>query len=80
MPYDIDADFEWFLTHQDELVEKYRGRTLAIRNGEVLGDFSSEDDLLDSVSLPIGEYMIQLCEPGDRAYTTHIYTPGVVTV
>ncbi len=80
MTYDVDADFQWFLDHQGELVEKYRGRTLAIRNSEVIGDFASEDELLDNITLPIGEYMIQLCEPGERAYTTSIYTPDVVTV
>ena len=36
MSYDIDSDINWFKDHEDELVKRYDGKTIAIRNGEVL--------------------------------------------
>lgn len=78
MPYDIDADFQWFLDNQEKLVKRHNGMMLGIRNGEVLGAAPTIEELAVKVGLPIGEYLIQLCIPGEDAYTTHIYTPGMV--
>ncbi len=77
MAYDINADFRWFKEHQDELVEQYDGKTLAIRNCVVLGAHDSLEDAVDNTPLPLGEYMVQLCIPGKEAYTVRIHTPWV---
>ncbi len=78
MPYDMDADFRWFIQHQEELVKLYDGKTLAIRNGEVLGAFDSAADAVNSVSYEMGEYLIQLCISGEDAYSITIHTPGLI--
>ncbi|MDR1613522.1 MAG: hypothetical protein LBT97_12190 [Planctomycetota bacterium] len=78
MAYDMDRDFEWFIAHQDELVKRYNGKTLAIREGKVLGAFDNAVAAVNGVDLDMGEYLVQLCIPGADAYTVDIYTPGLV--
>lgn len=80
MAYDMDRDFKWFIEHQDELVKKYNGKTLAIRNGVVLGAFDSPVDAVNGVEYEMGEYLIQLCIPGEEAYSITIHTPGIVMI
>ncbi len=76
--YDMDSDFKWFIANQDDLVKKYNGKTLAIRNKAVLGAYNSAAEAVTKTDLPMGEYMVQLCIPGKKAYTINIHTPGVM--
>ncbi len=76
--YDMDADFRWFIANQDELVKRYNGKTLAIRDKVVLGAYDSAVEAVNKTSYPMGEYMVQLCIPGERAYTVYIHTPRVM--
>lgn len=76
--YDMKADFEWFKTHQDELVEKYNGKYLAIQNRVVLGAYDSAAETVSKTDLPMGQYLVQRCIPGKKAYTVRIHTPGVM--
>ena len=74
MPYDLKDDFHWYLEHQDELVAKYDGKTLLIRDGKVFGAF---DDELEAVrealkKYKFGEFLAQPCSPGADAYTIRI--------
>ena len=80
MNYDIDNDARWFSEHQDELIQKYDGKTIAVRNGRVLAVGLNIPDLASKVDLPVGEYLIQTCLPEEQANTVHIYTPGLVSV
>ena len=40
-------DFMYFSEHIEELSEKYKGRYIAIKNKEVIGDYSSFDYALE---------------------------------
>jgi hypothetical protein len=73
MAYDGMNDFHWYLDHQEELVKRYNGRVLAIRNCEVIGDYSNEDEALGETlkRLKMGQFIIQFCSPGPDAYTIH---------
>jgi len=79
MSYDIDKDAEWYSEHQDELLQKYDGKIIAVRNGAVLAAGIDVADLASRVDLPVGEYLIQTCLFGNQANTVHIYTPGLVS-
>ena len=78
MNYDIDNDIKWYSENQDEMVKKYEGKTIAVRDGIVLAAGINVADLASRVDLPIGEYLIQTCFPGSQANTVHIYTPDVL--
>ena len=80
MDYDIDNDIKWYSEHQDEMVKKYEGKTIAVRNGVVMAVGCDTADLASKVDLLVGEYLIQTCLHGAQANTVHIYTPGLVAV
>lgn len=70
---DLKALFQYYLDHQDELVKEYNGKYLVIKDNAVVGVFDSEKDAyFDSESkYGLGNFIIQLCTPGDGAYTQH---------
>ena len=75
----LEREFYWYLEHQDELVERFNGRVLAIKNGRVIGDFDSELEAVIEVSKSeeLGTFMVQKCTPGTDAYTMTFHSPCV---
>ena len=71
----MDKDFRYYLSHQNELVQKYNGKYLVLANTNVVGAY---DDYADALYTSLekykpGTFMIQLCTPGDAAYTVRYY-------
>ncbi len=63
----LKKEFEYYLAHQTELVEKYNGKFLVIKNEEVIGIY---DDQVQAVTLSrksheLGTFLVQKVEPGD---------------
>ena len=38
----LEKEFEYYVEHQDELVRKYNGKILVIKNKKVIGVFDNE--------------------------------------
>jgi len=68
---DLQREFDFYLSHQDELVTKFNGRFLVIRDERVEGDFATQADAYDWAvgCFPLGTFLLQRCAPGDEAYT-----------
>ncbi|MFV2073636.1 MAG: hypothetical protein ACC742_13410, partial [Thermoanaerobaculales bacterium] len=68
---DLKREFHYYLEHQDELVEKYNGKVIAIKNREVIGVFNSLLEALTETCKDheIGTFLIQKCSPGDDDYS-----------
>lgn len=71
--------FEWYLANQDVLVEKYDGKVLAIREGEVLGVYGTELAAVTETRKRYeqGTFIVQRVSEGDEAYTAIINSPVV---
>ena len=67
----LKENFLYYLDNQNELVEKYNGRYLVIKDKKVVGDYNSDDEAyFDATSkYEEGSFIIQLCTPGNGAYT-----------
>ncbi len=67
----LQKEFEYFRTHQAELVEKYRGRYVVIKHQAVIGDYASMPDAVLATTKvhEMGTFLVQLCEPGDEVFT-----------
>ena len=67
----LEKDFEYYLQNQDQLVHKYGGRFVVIKDAEVIGVYESELEGLRDASqkFPLGTFLIQKCEPGTENYT-----------
>lgn len=67
----LDREFKYYIENQDELVKKYLGKHLVIKDQKVQGDF---DDISLAYEFAVskfeqGTFLIQLCEPGEESYT-----------
>jgi hypothetical protein len=68
---DLEKEFKYYLDHQEELVKKYSGRYLVIKNEKVIGDYNNESEAyLESIkNNKPGTFLIQLCLPGSASYS-----------
>ncbi len=72
----IDELFKYYLAHQDELVKRYDGKYLVITANGVQGAYDSMAEGYDYALKTFGKgnFMLQLCTEGDRAYSQRFYT------
>lgn len=71
----IERDFKYYLSHQNELVGQYNGKYIVLVDNKVVGSY---DDYSDAVYSSLdkyqpGTFMVQLCTPGESAYTARYY-------
>jgi hypothetical protein len=67
----LHEEFQYYLTHQPQLVEQYNGRVVVIKDHQVLGAYDTEFQAFQETSKQHkpGTFLIQLCTPGPDAYT-----------
>lgn len=67
----LEKEFRYYLEHQNELVKKYNGKFIVIKNREVIGAFDSELEAIKKTAEnhELGTFLIQKCEPGSESYT-----------
>jgi len=67
----LEKEFKYYLDNQDELVKKYNGRFIVIKNQKVIGDYSTELEAIKKTSQKeeLGTFLIQKCEPGSDSYS-----------
>jgi len=67
----LEKEFKYYLEHQDELVKKYNGRFIVIKDCKVIGVFDSELEAVEKTAekYELGTFLVQKCEPGIESYT-----------
>ena len=67
----LESEFKYYLDNRDELVKKFLGRYLIIKDQQVVGDYATEMDAYnDGLSkYEPGAFLIQQCLPGDKSIT-----------
>ena len=67
----LKKEFRYYLDHQDELVKKYAGKFIVIKNAKVVGAFDSDLQAVQETAKnhPLGTFLVQKCEPGEESYT-----------
>ncbi|MFQ5672894.1 MAG: hypothetical protein ACE5G9_07360, partial [Nitrospinales bacterium] len=72
MDHPLEKEFEYFIEHHEELVEKFNGKFVIIKDLQVLGAY---DDIVQAIqetqkqNHEIGTFLVQKVSPGDEAYT-----------
>ena len=71
MDKNLEKEFQYYLDHQKELVEKYNGKFLAIKECVVVGVYDTELEAVEKASekYEVGTFLVQKCEPGKESYT-----------
>ncbi|MCD6502373.1 hypothetical protein J7L01_07195 [bacterium] len=67
----LEKEFEYYLAHQAELVEKFDGKFVVIKGNEVLGAYDSEIEAIKETMKEheLGTFLVQKCEEGEESYT-----------
>lgn len=65
----LHEEFQYFKNNQQDLVEKYYGRYLVIKDQEIHGDYDTELEAYEQAKSKYepGSFLIQHCLPGDEA-------------
>ncbi len=76
MSTNLKIEFVFYVGHQTELVEKYDGRFIVIKDEEVIGDFDTELEAIEETvkKHKLGTFLVQKCEPGSDSYTQTFHT------
>ena len=72
----LEKNFKYYLEHQDELVPLYNGKYVMIVKERVVDacDTLSEAYYKGKQKYGLGNFLVQLCTPGESAYTVTYHT------
>jgi hypothetical protein len=67
----LQKQLEYFKSHQDELVKKYEGKFIVIKDQEMQGVYDTEMEAYTDAKekFELGTFLIQQCLPGQESYT-----------
>lgn len=67
----LKQEFEYYLAHQAEMVSRYNGKFIVLKNREVIGVYDSELGAVAETQKThaLGTFLVQKVEPGQGAYT-----------
>ena len=67
----LKKELEYYIEHQDELVGKYNGKFIVIKNCNVIGSYNSALEAIEKTKQnhKLGTFIVQKCEPGKESYT-----------
>jgi hypothetical protein len=76
----FDKELTFFQKNQDDLVKKYNGKTLVIKDNSVIGAYDTPLIAYQEATKTHkpGSFMLQPCKPGPDAYTVTISSLGIV--
>ena len=72
----LEKEFKYYLDHQEELLPAYNGKYVMIAGENVVDayDTLSEAYYKGKQKYGLGNFLVQLCTPGDSAYTVTYHT------
>lgn len=75
-------DFNWFVENYQSLYQQYGPCFLAISNKKVLGAYDRPRKAITEASklVPIGEFIVQLCNGDESGYTNYIASTQISVI
>ena len=76
----LEKEFQFYLDNQKELVEKYSGKFIVIKNNSIIGVYNSHSDAYNN-SLKeneLGTFLIQHCIEGEQSYTQTFHSQVII--
>jgi len=69
----LEDAFRFFLDHKTELLAKYNGKVIVIKDNEVIGTYKSEIEAIrvSSQQHKLGTFLVQKCEENSEIPTFH---------
>lgn len=72
----LNKEFKYYLDNQNELVEKYEGKYIVIKNQTIIGAYNDEKDAYNETlkEHKLGTFLIQHCLPGEESHTATFHS------
>ena len=67
----LQKEFEYYLANQDDLVAKYNGKVIVIKDAEVVGVYEDELTAVTEIKKghELGTFLVQRVSPGSESYS-----------
>ena len=67
----LEKEFNFYIENQSDLVKKYQGKFIVIKDCKVVGAYGGELEAVEETSktYEVGTFLVQKCEPGSDNYT-----------
>jgi len=78
----LEKDFKYYLDNQRDLVKKYNGMYLIIKDCEVVGAYKTKQESYDTATskYQLGTFLIQHCLPGAESHTQTFHSRVILSV
>jgi hypothetical protein len=76
----LEKEFQYYLDHQAELVKKYSGKFIVIKDQQVIGSYNSHGQAYESTitTEQLGTFLIQHCIPGKESYSQTFHSQVII--
>ena len=76
----LETEFQYYLDHQSELVKKYNGKFIVLKNEIVIGAYNSHGEAYSETlkTETLGTFLIQHCAPGPESYTQTFHSQVII--
>ena len=76
----LKKEFDYFIANQTELVGKYNGKFIVIKDQQVVGVFDSEQEAYSEASgkFELGTFLIQEVKPGSEVYSQTFHSRVII--
>jgi hypothetical protein len=76
----LKKEFQYYLTHQPDLVKKFKGRFIVIKDQKVIGDYASHSEAYNETikTVQLGTFLIQHCLPGKEGHSQTFHTQAII--
>lgn len=78
----LEQDFKYYLDNQKELVKKYNGLFLIIKDCVVVGSYATKQEAYNTATAKyqLGTFLIQQCLAGVESYTQTYHSRVIVSL
>lgn len=76
----IEKEFKYYLKHQPDLVKKYSGKFIVLKNEKVIGVYNSHSEAYNEAvkKEELGTFLIQHCLPGSDSYSQTFHSQVII--
>jgi hypothetical protein len=73
------SQLDMYIEHQREFLKDYEGQIIAVKNGEVMGVYSSKTEAFDTMikQYTPGDFIIIKCTKDDKEYTRRFHSRAI---
>lgn len=76
MPSELQDEFDFYRANQADLLKRFEGKVVVIKDGQIIGVFEDEATAIQIVQKDhkLGTFLVQRVTPGDSAYSQSFHS------